>query len=69
MVREHLTAVGSRTYGLEELRHVGSVSPRHVDLSRPGVEPVSPALASGFLSTGPPGKSPNFSFEEFTYHS
>lgn len=24
---------------------------------RPGVEPVSPALADGFLSTGLPGKS------------
>ena len=27
------------------------------DFSRPGKEPVSPALASGFLTTGPPGKS------------
>ena len=27
------------------------------DLPRPGIEPVSPALAGGFLSTVPPGKS------------
>ena len=27
------------------------------DLPRPGIEPVSPALAGGFLSTAPPGKS------------
>ena len=27
------------------------------DLSGPGIEPVSPALADGFLTTGPPGKS------------
>ena len=27
------------------------------DLPRPGIEPVSPALASGFLTTAPPGKS------------
>ena len=27
------------------------------DLPRPGLEPVSPALAGGFLSTAPPGKS------------
>ena len=27
-------------------------------LCRPGVETVSPALAGGFLTTGPPGKSP-----------
>ena len=24
---------------------------------RPGIEPVSPALEGGFLTTGPPGKS------------
>ena len=27
------------------------------DLPRPGLEPVSPALAGGFLATAPPGKS------------
>ena len=27
------------------------------DLPRPGVEPMSPALADGFLTTEPPGKS------------
>ena len=27
------------------------------DLPRPGIEPVSPALAGGFLTTDPPGKS------------
>ena len=26
------------------------------DLSDPGIEPVSPALADGFFTTGPPGK-------------
>ena len=26
------------------------------DLPRPGLEPVSPALAGGFLTTAPPGK-------------
>ena len=26
------------------------------DLPRPGLEPVSPALAGGFSTTGPPGK-------------
>ena len=26
------------------------------DLPGPGIEPVSPALAGGFLSTAPPGK-------------
>ena len=32
------------------------------DLPRPGFEPVSPALAGGFLSTAPPGKSQSKSF-------
>ena len=27
------------------------------DLPGPGLEPVTPALAAGFLTTGPPGKS------------
>ena len=27
------------------------------DLPRPGMEPVSPVLAGGFLTTGPPGKT------------
>ena len=28
------------------------------DLPRPGIEPMSPALADGFLTTEPSGKSP-----------
>ena len=31
------------------------------DLPEPGLEPVSPALAGGFLTTAPPGK-PEFCF-------
>ena len=33
------------------------------DLPRPGLEPVSPALASGFLTTAPQGKSRPFCFK------
>ena len=29
------------------------------DLPRPGLEPVSPALAGGFSTTAPPGKPPD----------
>ena len=29
------------------------------DLPGPGLEPVSPALAGGFLTTAPPGESAN----------
>ena len=32
------------------------------DLPGPGLEPVSPALAGGFLTTAPPGKSQAESF-------
>ena len=32
------------------------------DLPRPGIEPVSPALAGRFLTTAPPGKSPYMLF-------
>ena len=31
--------------------------PRRVGFSRRAIEPVSPALAGGFSTTGPPGKS------------
>ena len=33
------------------------------DLPRPGLEPVSPALAGGFLTTAPSGKSLNACFQ------
>ena len=36
------------------------------DLPRPGVEPVSPALAGGFSTTAPPGK-PIFSFKKILF--
>ena len=32
------------------------------DLPGPGIEPMSPALAGGFLTTGPPGKSQHLDF-------
>ena len=34
------------------------------DLPGPGLEPVSPALAGGFLTSAPPGKSLQFCFNE-----
>ena len=36
------------------------------DLPRPGLEPVSPALAGRFLTTTPPGKSPLHIFKDQT---
>ena len=38
--------------------HMGFVLQGMWDLPGQGIEPVSPALASGFLSTSLPGKSP-----------
>ena len=37
--------------------HMGLVAPSMWDLPGPGIKPVSPLLASRFLSTAPPGKS------------
>ena len=34
------------------------------DLPGPGLEPVSPALAGGFLTTAPPGKPPLEGFKQ-----
>ena len=40
------------------------------DLPRPGLEPVSPALAGRFSTTAPPGKSLRFiSIQEITWQS
>ena len=36
------------------------------DLPGPGLEPVSPALAGGFLTTVPPGKPPVWFYSQFT---
>ena len=41
---------------------MGRVASQPVDLPRPGIEPMSPGLAGGFLTTGPPGKSLPFLF-------
>ena len=43
------------------LWHVGLVAPKPCGIlvSRLGIEPVSPALRGGFLTTGPRGKSPS----------
>ena len=38
------------------------------DLPGPGLEPVSPALAGGFLTTAPPGK-PHDHILNFSYSS
>ena len=48
---------GFSCHGVQTLGYVGSV----VMDPRPGIEPVSPALAGGFFATEPPGK-PFFSF-------
>ena len=37
------------------------------DLPKPGLEPVSPALAGRFSTTAPPGKPPSSTFKEFLY--
>ena len=47
-----LSSCGSRT---QVLRGIW-------DLPRPGLEPVSPALAGRFSTTAPPGKPPSFTF-------
>ena len=62
LVVEHRLQV----HGLQQLCHAGfsSCGARaqllrgRWDIPRPGLEPVSPALAGGFLTTAPPGKSP-----------
>ena len=55
---QQLWLTGSRAQA-QQLWHTDLVAPQHVgDLPRPGIEPLSPALEDGFLTTVPPGKSP-----------
>ena len=41
----------------QQLWHTGLLLRSMWDLPKPGLEPMSPALAGGFLTTVPPGKS------------
>ena len=50
----HLELVGSAA-----VAHRLSCSLACGNLPKPGIEPLSPALASGFSATGPPGASPS----------
>ena len=51
---QQLCLTGSRAQA-QQLWYTGLVAPGMWDLPRPGLEPVSPALAGGFLTTAPPG--------------
>ena len=53
LVVEH----GSRACRLQKLWHMDSVILGMWNLPRPEIEPLSRALAGGFLTTAPPGKS------------
>ena len=44
-------------HGLSSCGTRASLLPGMWDLPGPGIEPMSPALAGGFLTTEPPGKS------------
>ena len=64
-----VAACGLSSYGSWALeRRLGSYGAQALllhgmwDLPGPGLEPVSPALAGGFLTTAPPGKSRVFWF-------
>ena len=49
---------GSRAYEISSCGARDSLSQDMWGLSGPGIEPVFPALAGRFLTSGPPGKSP-----------
>ena len=52
-----LQGTGSTARGLQLLWHMGFLVSRLVNPPGPGIKPMSPALAGGLLTTGPPGKS------------
>ena len=58
-----LRSTGSRRAGSVIVAHGPSCSVVCGIIPRPGLEPVSPALAGGFSTTAPPGKPPGLSFK------
>ena len=50
--------MGSRVHSLSSCGPRAELPCSMWDLPRPGIEPKFPALAGGFLTTGPPGKFP-----------
>ena len=52
-----LQSTGCRAHGLQELWHVALAAPCMWNIPGLGIKPVFPALAGGFLTIGPPGKS------------
>ena len=53
----HCSPLGSSVHGISQARILEQVAfPSPGDLPNPGIEPVSPALASGFFIIEPPGK-------------
>ena len=55
-----LWSAGSRTCGLASWGAQAQLPCRMWNLPAPGIEPMSPALAGGFFTTGPLGKSSNY---------
>ena len=60
-----LQSTGSSCAGSVVVMHGLNLLRSMWDLPPPGLEPVSPALAGGFLTTAPPGKSPSTYFNLF----
>ena len=56
VVPSHVLAPGCRAHGLSSCSTQDLLPCDMWDVPRTGIEPVSPALASGFLTMGPPGK-------------
>ena len=51
------TLPGSSVHGISQQEHCSELPfPSPGDLSSPGINPTSPALAGGFFTTEPPGK-------------
>ena len=60
--RRLLQSTGSRCMDSVVATH-GQLPHGMWDFSRPGIEQLSPALAGGFLTTGPPGKPVSHCFQ------
>ena len=55
-------STGSKACGPQQLRGMGLAALRRVGSSWTGIDPMSPALAGGLSTTGPPGEPSSVAF-------
>ena len=65
---EHQGSVAAPMWALVAAPGLSCSAANGILIPQPGIEPASPALESGVLTTEPPGKSPDWAFLMILLH-